>query len=248
VKQVANFWAERRKSAGEQLQSRKSMESTRRPNLSQQSSFELSRPGSTRPSTEHLRQDYGKVASKAVSARSSVESINSRASREHRRQTVDFNGRSSSARPSAEFQNPSNLHSYKSFDSNQQQNYQESQKAWASRRQSQPFKQPQRHETYSSYGKRTDRQEAKEEQYYEAPGFHSDFHAQERLMMQQKARSSDILVLDRYSSGLGYGDFGGSVRTRTVGGVERKSVPAETDYGLDFSDVPVMLQRVKVRS
>jgi len=63
-----------------------------------------------------------------------------------------------------------------------------------------------------------------------------------------------MLVLDRFSGGLGYGyepgaGLGGSAGTRNVGklaGGGRKSVDVSMQYGVDFSDVPVFLQRVKV--
>jgi hypothetical protein len=65
-----------------------------------------------------------------------------------------------------------------------------------------------------------------------------------------------MLILDRFAGGLAYGyepgyGLGGSAGTRNVGGLAgggRKSVGSRVDYGLDFSDVPVFLRRVKIET
>ena len=66
--------------------------------------------------------------------------------------------------------------------------------------------------------------------------------------------TQDMLVLDRYAGGLGYGfepgyGLGGSAGTRNSGMMNnggRKGVDVSKQWGLDFSDVPVVMQRVPV--
>jgi hypothetical protein len=70
------------------------------------------------------------------------------------------------------------------------------------------------------------------------------------------AASEEMLVLDRYAGGLEYGfepgfGLGGSAGTRLMGvgmsqGASRKSVDVSQLYGVDFSDVPIIGQRVRV--
>ncbi|KAK4541581.1 hypothetical protein LTR36_007878 [Oleoguttula mirabilis] len=67
-----------------------------------------------------------------------------------------------------------------------------------------------------------------------------------------RPRSSNPQALtDRYSGGLGYGwergvGFNGSAGTRSSGSeAKRKSVQMSEDFGLDLSDVPVFLQKVR---
>ncbi|PQE17851.1 proteophosphoglycan ppg4 protein [Rutstroemia sp. NJR-2017a BBW] len=64
--------------------------------------------------------------------------------------------------------------------------------------------------------------------------------------------ADDVLVLDRYAGGLGYGytsdyelsNAGQNAAIMAAGG--KKGVDATEAYGLDFSDVPVFQQRVRV--
>ncbi|APA10913.1 predicted protein [Sclerotinia sclerotiorum 1980 UF-70] len=66
--------------------------------------------------------------------------------------------------------------------------------------------------------------------------------------------TQDMLVLDRYAGGLGYGfepnyGIGGSAGTRNGGMMNkggRKGVEVSKEWGLDFSDVPIIMQRVPV--
>lgn len=66
----------------------------------------------------------------------------------------------------------------------------------------------------------------------------------------------DMLVLDRYAGGLGYGyepgyGLGGSTGTRNSGMMNqegKKSVDVSKEWGLDFSDVPIIMQRVPVKA
>ncbi|RAL64949.1 hypothetical protein DID88_001540 [Monilinia fructigena] len=68
--------------------------------------------------------------------------------------------------------------------------------------------------------------------------------------------TQDMLVLDRYAGGLGYGfepgyGLGGSAGTRNSGIMSkggRKGVDVSKEWGLDFSDVPIMIQRVPVKA
>ncbi|KAI9641621.1 hypothetical protein NHQ30_009475 [Ciborinia camelliae] len=68
--------------------------------------------------------------------------------------------------------------------------------------------------------------------------------------------TQDMLVLDRYAGGLGYGfepgyGLGGSAGTRNNGMMSnggRKGVEVSQEWGLDFSDVPIMMQRVPVKA
>ncbi|KAJ8068960.1 hypothetical protein OCU04_002641 [Sclerotinia nivalis] len=66
--------------------------------------------------------------------------------------------------------------------------------------------------------------------------------------------TQDMLVLDRYAGGLGYGfepgyGLGGSAGIRNGGMMNkggRKGVEVSKEWGLDFSDVPIIMQRVPV--
>ena len=97
-----------------------------------------------------------------------------------------------------------------------------------------------------------------EQEYYE-PEAESEHREAQRLpetIHQRKTSTSEMLVLDRFSGGLDYGyepglGLVGSAGTRNVGKMAnagRKSVRESMHYGVDFSDVPVILQRVRVES
>ncbi|KAH7311121.1 hypothetical protein BKA65DRAFT_163961 [Rhexocercosporidium sp. MPI-PUGE-AT-0058] len=72
---------------------------------------------------------------------------------------------------------------------------------------------------------------------------------------QRKTSTSEMLVLDRFAGGLDYGyeagqGLSGSAGMRNTGKMavgRRKGGPVSERYGLDFSDVPVIVQRVPVR-
>jgi hypothetical protein len=97
-----------------------------------------------------------------------------------------------------------------------------------------------------------------QEEYYDGPSHEEDDFQQEQHLPQvihrRQNSTSDMLVLDRFSGGLGYGyepgmGLGGSAGTRNAGRMSqggRKSVDVSMKYGVDFSDVPVFLQRVQV--
>jgi hypothetical protein len=96
-------------------------------------------------------------------------------------------------------------------------------------------------------------QQGDEEEYYDGPSQDSEDFPPQSIANNS---TSDMLILDRFAGGLGYGyepGYGlvGSAGTRNVGkmaGASRKSMNESVNYGLDFSDVPVFLQRVRVES
>ena len=101
----------------------------------------------------------------------------------------------------------------------------------------------------------------KPEEYYDGPSYEDDDFQQEQEQLPQtihmrQTSTSEMLVLDRYSGGLGYGyepgvGLGGSAGTRNTGKLAqggRKSVDVSQMYGVDFSDVPVFLQRVRAEA
>jgi len=102
---------------------------------------------------------------------------------------------------------------------------------------------------FSSYHQR-------EEEYYDGPSQSSEDFQNQHLPQSIHANNStsDMLILDRFAGGLGYGyepgyGLGGSAGTRNAGNMaaaSQKSVDVSMNYGLDFSDVPVFLQRVKI--
>jgi hypothetical protein len=96
-----------------------------------------------------------------------------------------------------------------------------------------------------------------QEEYYEGPTSDPEDYFEEQLpqvIHQRQTSTSEMLVLDRFSGGLGYGyepgvGLGGSAGPRNTGRVAmagggRKSVDVSMRFGVDFSDVPVFLQRV----
>jgi hypothetical protein len=93
--------------------------------------------------------------------------------------------------------------------------------------------------------------------YYDGPSQDDAEYQDQQYLPQAIHQNSteDMLTLDRYEGGLGYSyepgyGLGGSAGMRNVGKMaagERKSVDVSMQYGIDFSDVPVFLQRVKVQ-
>ncbi|KAG0645091.1 hypothetical protein D0Z07_9101 [Hyphodiscus hymeniophilus] len=103
--------------------------------------------------------------------------------------------------------------------------------------------------------------QTQQEEYYDGPSYEEDDlqHEQGQLphiqaIHKSQTSTSEMLVLDRFSGGLGYGyepgvGLGGSAGTRNTGKLAnggRKSVDASKMYGVDFSDIPVFLRRVEV--
>jgi len=166
--------------------------------------------------------------------------------------------RSESARPSIDYQRPQILQSqtlshHMSFDNS----YHFQGQQWTSYEGEKAYD-----HTYGSYEYNKENQQQyysrpqPEEEYYDGPS--DDFQDQRLPQSIHKATNStsNMLILDRFAGGLGYGyepgyGIGGSAGTRNVGkmaAASRKSVDVSMNYGLDFSDVPVFLQRVKVES
>ncbi|CAM6002080.1 unnamed protein product [Sphagnum balticum] len=109
----------------------------------------------------------------------------------------------------------------------------------------------------TSWGNQYSEQEYYESEYYEPEPKFEPLKAQylPEAIHQRNTSTSDMLILDRFSGGLGYGYEPGlglvaSAGTRSVGemgGAGRKSV-GTMQYGVDLADVPVFLQRVKMES
>lgn len=74
------------------------------------------------------------------------------------------------------------------------------------------------------------------------------------MIHQRKTSTSEMLVLDRFSGGLDYGyepglglvGSAGMRNVRKMANANRKSVVAAERWGVDLTDVPVFLQRVRV--
>lgn len=242
---MAGAWAERKKNAGEALSTRTSMEMTRP--AASRSSFQQPRP--------QLQQE--------LRGRKSMDGNAYGASLQ----------RAGSARPSAEYARTQMLRGGKSFDTSQQQQRQSS---WNStnwygnsnlnEQQQQYYGQAEYNHTYGSaefshHDKENFTQYQYDNQEYYEPE-PEQYHDQRRVdslpeaIHQRKTSTSEMLVLDRFSGGLDYGyepglGLVGSAGVRTtgkMGSAGEKSVRESVQYGVDFSDVPVILQRVRVRS
>lgn len=193
------------------------------------------------------------------------EALQSRKSIEVRRPVIqrpsfDHPGpRSESARPSVEYHRPQILQNqtlshHISFENphHQSYGYESSQYAEAEKEADKGYD-----HTYGSYDhdKENTHSHQMRQEYYDGPSQQSEDIKDQRLSKSITNNStSDMLILDRFAGGLGYGyepGFGlvGSAGTRSVGkmaNASRKSVGESLNYGLDFSDVPVFLQRVKI--
>lgn len=243
---MAGAWAERKKSAGEALSARKSME--------------MIRPAATRSS---FQQPRAQPQQQELRGRKSMDANTFGTSMQ----------RAGSARPSAEYARTQILRGGKSFDTSQQQQRQTS---WNSTngydnlnlygQQPQYYDQEEYNHTYGSaefshHDKENFAQHQYDNQEYYEPES-EQYHDQRRVdslpesIHQRKTSTSEMLVLDRFSGGLGYGyepglGLVGSAGVRTtgkMGNAGKKSVRESMQYGVDFSDVPVILQRVRVRS
>ena len=274
--QPANFWAERRKSAGEALkvQTRKSMEMGRpeaKPELRSRKSMDAYTYRQLQASQQASKPDLR--ARKSLDAQTYRESMNG-----------NGNAAGDSARPTLK---PSG---YRSFDTSQGQSngrkgwnvgvgYENfthnpyAQPSWVdgavrknasyqSLPQAQSQSQDQEYDhTYGSSSHHNKENFNAQHEYYDqaSPQFQS--HSQEQVnhlpetIHQRKTSTSEMLVLDRFAGGLDYGyeagqGLGGSAGMRNTGkmaGGRRKGGPVSEKFGLDFSDVPVILQRVPVR-
>ncbi|EPE37149.1 hypothetical protein GLAREA_09312 [Glarea lozoyensis ATCC 20868] len=220
-----NFWSQRRQSAGEALQTRKS--------------FDNSRSGSRRPSMEsqtETKAQYGHAIQRASTTQPT--------------QSYGYDEQSWNVHGSNQYQRqPWTGHSTGSHRNFSPQ--------WVQRQTSASYD-----HTYESdadhltngaadYGYYSQADDG----YYAQPEQNSVAHHNLPQQIHSVQNSTnDMLVLDRFSGGLGYNydpNYGlaGSAGTATSGNpsrAPRKGVEASQLYGVDLSDVPVFLQRVRV--
>lgn len=268
-------WANRRQSAGEVLQTRKSVE-MRRP------SFEY---GHQQDHDMRMRQNaqIRPPASTQPGIQYNYYHPNSRPSQENLRapQSFEFR-RPESARRSGEYQRPpqQGLKRYDSFDNAQQgqgrwdaysnifggpgQQPQQQQNQYNGQA---PMIQQQEYDhTYGSYPQNNKEnspyhhhQQQEEAEYY-APTHHDQPehpYLPEQIHREHNS-TSEMLILDRFAGGLGYGyesgyGLSGSAGTRNSGnflgaGAGRKGVEVAGRWGVDLSDVPVFLRGVRVEA
>jgi len=273
--QPANFWAERRKSAGEALkvQTRKSMEMNRpeaKPELRSRKSMDAYTYRQLQASQQAPKPDLR--ARKSLDAQTYRESMNGtgKAAGNSTRPTLNSGYRSfDTSQTQINGRKCWNLGvGYENFTHNPY-----AQPSWIdgavrkngsyqslSPAQSQSQDQEYDH-TYGSSSHHNKENLHTQHEYYDqaSPQFQS--HSQEQVshlpetIHQRKTSTSEMLVLDRFAGGLDYGyeagqGLGGSAGMRNTGkmaGGRRKGGPVSEKYGLDFSDVPVILQRVPIR-
>jgi hypothetical protein len=220
-----SFWAQRRQSA-EALQTRKS--------------FEVSRSSSRRPSIDSQPESKVQYAS-------SIQ----RASTTQPRQSYDYDERSRDAYGSTQ---PKRQH-WTGHSTGSHRNFSPQ---WVQRQTSARYDHTYESNAHASnpnpeYGYYNQADDG----YYAQPEQNATAHADLPQQIHSQTNSTnDMLVLDRFSGGLGYNydpNFGlvGSAGSATSGNVSRaprKGVEASQLYGVDLSDVPVFLQRVKIES
>jgi hypothetical protein len=220
-----NFWSQRRQSAGEALQTRKS--------------FDNSRSGSRRPSMES--QTESKVQYGNTIQRASTTQPN---------QGYGYDEQSWEGRGSNQYQRqPWTGHSTGSHRNFSPQ--------WVQRQTSASYDHTYESDadhlttTATDYGYYSQADDG----YYAQPEQTSNAHHNLPQQIHSVQNSTnDMLVLDRFSGGLGYNydpNYGlvGSAGSATSGNpsrAPRKGVEASQLYGVDLSDVPVFLQRVRV--
>ncbi|PVH71287.1 hypothetical protein DL98DRAFT_107068 [Cadophora sp. DSE1049] len=269
--QPANFWAERRKSAGEALkvQTRKSMELRQpeaKPELRSRKSMDAYTYRQLQAAQQAPKPDLR--ARKSLDAQTYRESMNG-----------NGNGKENEGRPT--------LNSgYRSFDNSQgagrkgwnvgvgYENFTHNpyaQPSWVDgavrttapyqpqpQPQSQSQSQSQEYDhTYGNSSHHNKENIHSQHEYYDQAASHSQEQVNHlpETIHQRKTSTSEMLVLDRFAGGLDYGyeagqGLGGSAGLRNTGkmaGGRRKGGPVSEKFGLDFSDVPVILQRVPVR-
>jgi hypothetical protein len=269
-------WAGRRQSAGEVLQTRKSVE-MRRPSfeygqqqdhdMRMRQNAQIRRPSSTQPSIQYTHP------------RQSQENLRARQSFEMRRPE--------SARPSGEYQRPQqqSLKHYESFDNAQQAQGQWTWDAYSNifggpgqQPQQAPIRQQQQHHypapaqqqeydyTYGAYPHNKEiapyhqhqEQQQQEAEYYEptpsSPTYYQD-QEQNRYLPEQLHHSAnstqDMLILDKFAGGLGYGYEPGYAGMRNSGnllggGAGRKAVEVNGRWGGDLRDERAFLRGVGV--
>ncbi len=223
----ANFWAERRKSAGEVLkvQTRKSMEmqrSERRPDLRSRKSMDA----------QTYRDTMGERGASRQTLKSSYNSFDT------------SQGRKQGWNVGVGYETSTHNSLYDS----------QPPPSWvdATVRTTAPHRSGEYDHTYGSSS--NSEKENMQHEYYDSPNSSQQEHLP-GTSHKSVTSTSEMLVLDRYSGGLDYGyeagyGLGGSAGTRNTGKLaagSRKSVPVSSRYGVDFSDVPVIVQRVHVQ-
>jgi hypothetical protein len=220
-----NFWSQRRQSA-EALQTRKS--------------FEVSRSSSRRPSMDSLPE-------------SKVEYANSiqRASTTQPTHSPDFNDQSwdayASTQPQRQHWTGHSTGSHRNFSPQ-----------WEQRQTSARYDHTYESNAHTTLAKSDyGYYNQPDDGYYAQPDQNATAHANlPQKIHSQNNSTNDMLILDRFSGGLGYNydpSYGlvGSAGTATSGNASkapRKGVEASQLYGVDLSDVPVFLQRVRIES
>lgn len=201
------LWAERRKSAGEALQTRKSMENTR-PSLDQNLRGKSIESTKVRPRPPSAHQNS------YLRAQKSLEAVKARQMYDERRP--------GSARPSIDFQRPQlerNVRSYEGFENSPEPSW----NGYGAGRDT---------EYNHTYGRsspnKENRHPSPSKEYYEPEPNYFDQESQfqqqdvEQTIHQRNASTSSMLVLDRFTGGLDYGyepgmGIGGSAGTRNTG-------------------------------
>ncbi|CZR63590.1 uncharacterized protein PAC_13487 [Phialocephala subalpina] len=231
---TASAWAARRQSAGEALQSRKSIE-MRRPTPQELRS---------RKSMDGSRMNRPTSEQRELKGRGSYDQMRWEQGAQHeaKMQTKGWN-------VGVGYED---AHAYPSPPRQLQQ-------SWSMGANANPNQQSQEYDhTYGSSLRYSHSYDDKENFHHQAQEYY-EMEQQEDAQLgeqihQRKTSTSEMLVLDRFSGGLDYGyepglGLVGSAGTRSVGkmaNANRKSVVAAERWGVDLSDVPVFLQRVRV--
>ncbi|KAL2062037.1 hypothetical protein VTL71DRAFT_6303 [Oculimacula yallundae] len=253
--QPANFWAERRKSAGEALkvQTRKSME--------------MRRPEPTPELRLRKSMDAYTYRQQLAVQQASTPDLRSRKSMDAQtyRQSMTGNGNIQGKKLNT---------ACKSFDNSQGKGWKgwnvgvgyeniakipQAQPSWVDRtvRTKAPYQGQSHAQEYDhTYGNSSHHnKENLQHEYYDQSPSHEQTTYLPETVHQRETSTSEMLVLDRFSGGLDYGyeagqGLGGSAGMRNTGKMaagRRKGGPVSEQYGLDFSDVPVIVQRVPVK-
>ncbi|KAG4444035.1 hypothetical protein IFR05_000495 [Cadophora sp. M221] len=252
--QPVNFWAERRKSAGEALrvQPRKSMEMRQpetKPELRSRKSMDAYSYRQQVAAQQAPKPDLR--SRKSMDAQTYRDNMNWNGNGE--RQTLNSGYRSFDNSQSNGRKGWNVGVGYENFTHNPN-----AQPSWVDGtvRTTTPYQGPtqsQSQEYDHTYGSSTHHNKENFQHEYYDQAEEQNTHLPETIH-QRKTSTSEMLVLDRFAGGLDYGyeagqGLGGSAGMRNTGkmaGGRRKGGPVSERYGLDFSDVPVILQRVPV--
>lgn len=257
--QPANFWAERRKSAGAALkvQTRKSMETRQpeaKPELRSRKSMDASTYRQLQASQQAPKPDLR--ARKSMDAQTYQGSTTGIGSGTGGRPMLNSGYRSFDTSQGAGRKGWNVGVGYDNFTHNPyaQPSWVDGALRTTAPYQAQPHVQSQEYD--HTYGNSSYHDKENFNEYYDQAASHSQEqvnHLPESIH-QRKTSTSEMLVLDRFSGGLDYGyeagqGLAGSAGMRGTGKMaagRRKGGPVSEQFGLDFSDVPVILQRVPV--